>query len=93
MDERARRIGKAKQLMHEEGMDALALCGGTSMVYFTNIRWGGGERLFSVVIPLEGEAFVVCPAFEEDRAREQLALGQVGLRYIPGKSMRIHMNE
>ena len=78
MDERTVRVGKAKQLMHEEGIDALALCGGTSMVYFTNIRWGGGERLFSVVIPMEGEAFVVCPAFEEDRAREQLALGPLG---------------
>jgi Xaa-Pro dipeptidase len=51
------------------------LCGSTSMVYFTNISWGGGERLFTVVIPASGEPFVVCPAFEEDRAREQLALG------------------
>ncbi len=75
MDERVIRVDKAKQLMREEGIDALALCGGTSMIYFTNIRWGGGERLFSAVIPLQGEAFVVCPAFEEDRAREQLALG------------------
>jgi Xaa-Pro dipeptidase len=61
--------------MKENGLDALYLTGGTSMVYFTNVRWGGGERLFAVVIPVQGEAFVVCPAFEEDRAREQLALG------------------
>ena len=27
------------------------LTGGTSLVYFTNIRWGGGERLFACVIP------------------------------------------
>jgi len=27
------------------------------------------------VIPASGDAFVVCPSFEEDRAREQLALG------------------
>lgn len=48
------------------------------MGYFTNIRWGGGERLFTVVIPVEGDAFVVCPAFEEDRAGEQLARGPLG---------------
>lgn len=77
-DERAARVEKAKRLMRAEGLDALALCGGTSMVYFTNVSWGGGERLFSVVIPVEGDAFVVCPAFEEDRAREQLALGPLG---------------
>ena len=73
--ERANRVEQARRLMREQGLSALALTGGTSMVYFTNIRWGGGERLFSVLIPVEGDAFVVCPAFEEDRAREQLALG------------------
>lgn len=73
--ERAGRVERAKQLMGENGLDALYLTGGTSMVYFTGIRWGGGERLFTVVIPVRGEAFVVCPGFEENRAREQLALG------------------
>ena len=75
VEERAERVERAKRLMSETGLDALYLNGGTSMVYFTGIRWGGGERLFAVVIPVRGEAFVVCPAFEEDRAREQLALG------------------
>jgi len=76
--ERAGRVENAKRLMRANGHSALALCGGTSMVYFTGIGWGGGERLFSVVIPVDGDAFVVCPAFEEDRAREQLALGPLG---------------
>ncbi len=61
--------------MAAEKMDALVLSGGTSLVYFTNIRWGGGERLFACVIPAKGQPFFVCPAFEEDRAREQIALG------------------
>lgn len=76
--ERSARVEKAKRLMRDNDLDALALCGGTSMGYFTNIRWGGGERLFTVVIPVEGDAFVVCPAFEEDRAGEQLARGPLG---------------
>jgi Xaa-Pro dipeptidase len=74
-DERRGRAEKARRLMAETNLDALMLTGGTSMVYFSNVQWGGGERLFTVVIPVQGEPFCVCPAFEEDRAREQLALG------------------
>jgi Xaa-Pro dipeptidase len=77
-DERRARIDKARRLMAEQKIDALVLAGGTSLVYFTNIRWGGGERLFGCVIPQKGEPFFVCPAFEEDRAREQIALGPFG---------------
>jgi Xaa-Pro dipeptidase len=74
-DERRARVERARRLMVENRMGALILSGGTSLVYFTNIRWGGGERLFACVIPVKGEPFFVCPAFEEDRAREQIALG------------------
>ncbi len=74
-EERARRIERARQLMAEQKLDAIVLTGGTSLTYFTGIRWGNSERLFAVVIPREGAPFLVCPAFEEDRAREQLALG------------------
>jgi Xaa-Pro dipeptidase len=74
-DERRARVERARRLMVENKIGALILSGGTSLVYFTNIRWGGGERLFACVIPVKGEPFFVCPAFEEDRAREQIALG------------------
>ena len=75
IDERAKRIGRAKQLMGEQKLNAIILTGGTSLTYFTGIRWGLSERLFAVVIPRDGAPFVVCPAFEKDRSREQLALG------------------
>jgi Xaa-Pro dipeptidase len=74
-DERRARAEKARGLMTDNGIDALMLTSGTSMVYFANVEWSGGERLFAVVIPAKGEPFAVCPAFEEDRAREQLARG------------------
>lgn len=77
-DERRARIGKAKRLMAQHKIGALVLTGGTSLVYFTGMRWGGGERLFACVIPVKGEPFFVCPAFEEDRAREQIAVGPFG---------------
>jgi Xaa-Pro dipeptidase len=74
-DERRSRIERAKRLMGDQKIDAMVLCSGTSLVYFTNIRWSGAERLFACVIPAKGEPFFVCPAFEEDRAREQIARG------------------
>jgi len=77
-EERRARIEKAKRLMVEHKIGALVLTGGTSLVYFAGMRWGGGERLFACVIPVKGEPFFVCPAFEEDRAREQIALGPFG---------------
>jgi Xaa-Pro dipeptidase len=77
-DERRARIEKARRLMAEQKIDALMLCSGTSLAYFTNMRWSGAERLFAFVLPRTGEPFVVCPAFEEDRAREQIALGPFG---------------
>src|SRR5690349_22777742 len=75
VEERRARLERAKRLMGEQKIDAIILAGGTSLNYFTGIRWGNSERLFAVVIPREGSPYVVCPAFEEDRAREQLALG------------------
>src|SRR5262245_44434444 len=77
-DERRARIEKARRLMADHKIDAIMLTQGTSLVYFTNIHWGGGERLTACVVPVKGEPFFVCPAFEEDRAREQIALGPFG---------------
>jgi Xaa-Pro dipeptidase len=74
-DERRARITRAQQLMAADHIDAILLPGGTSLLYFTGVHWGNSERLFAVVIPVKGEPFCVCPAFENDRAHEQLALG------------------
>jgi Xaa-Pro dipeptidase len=77
-DERRARIEKARRLMAELKIGALVLTGGTSLQYFTNIRWSGGERLFACVVPVKGDPFFVCPAFEGDRALEQIARGPFG---------------
>jgi Xaa-Pro dipeptidase len=74
-DERRARIERAKTIMADQKLDAIMLTGGTSLNYFTGIRWGNSERLFAVVIPKVGAPYIVTPAFEEDRTREQLALG------------------
>ena len=75
--ERRARIERAQQLMAENKIDAICLAGGTSLNYFSGARWGNSERLFLMVIPVRGDAFFVCPGFEEDRAREQIAAGPV----------------
>lgn len=73
--ERQGRIEKARRLMREQGIDALMLTGGTSMVYFTGIQWGLSERLLAAFLPVEGRPFLVTPKFEETRAMEQVARG------------------
>jgi Xaa-Pro dipeptidase len=72
-EERRQRQEKTRHLMESNHVDALLLMEGTSLNYFTGIDWWGGERLFAMVLPAKGEAFYVCPAFEEGRAREQIA--------------------
>jgi Xaa-Pro dipeptidase len=74
-EERRSRLEKARRLMTEQKIDAIILAGGTSLNYFTGIRWGNSERLFAVVIPRVGNPYIVTPAFEEDRTREQLVDG------------------
>ena len=69
-EERRARIEKARQLMQQNGIDAMVLEGSTSMFYYTGVRWGNSERTFAVVIPARGELAWVTPGFEEERARE-----------------------
>jgi Xaa-Pro dipeptidase len=77
-EERQARQEKARALMEGNALDAILLMEGTSLNYFTGIRWWGGERMFAMVLPAKGAAFYVCPAFEEGRAREQIARAPEG---------------
>lgn len=78
VDERKARLEKARRLMTEQKIDALMLAGGTSMEYFTGMKWGNSERLLAVVIPAKGAPFLVTPKFEEERALEQATMGPLG---------------
>ncbi len=73
LEERQARFERARSLMSQNRLDAIMLTGGTSLIYFTGIRWWLSERLFALIVPVKGAPFYVCPAFEEDRAREQIA--------------------
>src|SRR5260370_625790 len=66
-------LDDARKPIFENALDVIVLMAGTSLQYFSGIRWWGGERTFALVLPAKGGAFYVCPAFEEGRAREQIA--------------------
>jgi Xaa-Pro aminopeptidase len=55
-----------------EKFDALFFAPGSSLYYFTGIRWGLSERLLGLVLPRIGNATLVVPGFEEGRLREKL---------------------
>ena len=68
------RVARAQQLMAEAKprFDALYLTPGTSLEYFSGIRWGPSERLLALLLPRQGDPLLVGPGFEEGRLREQL---------------------
>jgi Xaa-Pro dipeptidase len=77
--ERLARIERAQRLMADVKIDAIVLANSTtSSVYFADLRLNGGERLWALVIPAKAKPFLVCPAFEEGRAREMLVAGPFG---------------
>jgi Xaa-Pro dipeptidase len=72
--ERQARIAKAQRLMRSQGLSALLVEPGASLIYFTGIDWHRSERLTAAVIPAEGEIGIVTPFFEEPSVRETLAV-------------------
>jgi Xaa-Pro dipeptidase len=75
VEERHARIAKAQSLMAQRKVAALLVESGTSLEYFTGIRWHRSERTTLAVIPASGEVLVVTPAFEEPSVRETLQVG------------------
>ena len=70
--EREQRLERARALLHENHVDALVITTGTSLSYFTGLRWGQSERFFAWVLPAVGAPLIVCPVFEEGRVRERM---------------------
>src|SRR5271155_4644337 len=70
--EREQRLDRARALMHQNHIDAIVIATGTSLNYFTGLRWGQSERFFAWTLPAKGAPFIVCPVFEEGRVRERM---------------------
>jgi Xaa-Pro aminopeptidase len=73
-DEFHSRLLRAQSLMSQSNpaFDALLVGPGTSLYYFTGIRWWLSERLLALIIPRTGQPILISPAFEESRMRESL---------------------
>jgi Xaa-Pro dipeptidase len=73
-DEFHGRLLRAQELMSQLNpkFDALFIGPGTSLYYFTGIRWHLSERLLAVIVPRSGHPILISPAFEEGRMRESL---------------------
>ncbi|MGH6614106.1 M24 family metallopeptidase [Sphingomonas sp.] len=72
--ERAARVAQAQALMKANGIGAVLIESGSSLIYFTGVRWSRSERLTAVVIPVEGLPCIVTPFFEEPSIRESLGI-------------------
>jgi Xaa-Pro dipeptidase len=68
------RLLHAQKLMAEPApkYDALFFAPGTSLYYFTGIRWQTSERLLGLLLPRSGDPILIVPGFEEGRLREKL---------------------
>ncbi|WP_341207811.1 Xaa-Pro peptidase family protein [uncultured Sphingomonas sp.] len=74
VEERARRLARAQALMKAQGIAALLIEPGSSLIYFTGVAWHRSERLTAAVVPVEGDPCIVTPFFEEPSVRQTLAV-------------------
>lgn len=72
--ERMARIAKLQGLLQKRGLAALLIESGSSLTYFTGIRWSRSERITAAVIPASGQPIVVTPFFEAPSVHETLAV-------------------
>ncbi|HEY2809690.1 MAG TPA: Xaa-Pro peptidase family protein [Steroidobacteraceae bacterium] len=80
--EREARITKLQQLMQHQGIAAVLVEAGSSLEYFTGVRWWRSERTTAALIPASGGVVIVTPYFEEPSIRETL---QVAAEVEPWK--------
>jgi Xaa-Pro dipeptidase len=74
-EERLGRVARLQSLMTQQKIGALLVESGSSLDYFTGIRWHRSERTTAAIIPAKGAVLVVTPAFEEPSVRETLQVG------------------
>jgi Xaa-Pro aminopeptidase len=76
-EEHAARRVKLGALLAERNLDAMVVEPGATMTYLAGVSWGLSERLFALTVLADGSHFWLCPAFEEERARELTGAGEV----------------
>jgi Xaa-Pro dipeptidase len=70
--EHGARLAKLQALMQRQKFAAFLVESGSSLEYFTGIRWWRSERTTAALVPATGRVVVVTPFFEEPSIRETL---------------------
>jgi Xaa-Pro dipeptidase len=70
--ERSERIAKVQRLMQQQKIAALLVESGSTLDYFTGVKWWQSERVTAAVIPAAGKTVVVTPFFEQPSIHEML---------------------
>jgi Xaa-Pro dipeptidase len=73
-EEHAARLAKLQGLMQRQQTAALLVEPGSSLEYFTGIRWRRSERTTAALIPASGRVVIITPYFEEPSVRETLKI-------------------
>jgi Xaa-Pro dipeptidase len=71
-EERAARLAKVQGLMQQQKIAALLVESGSTLEYFTGVRWHRSERVTAAVIPAHGGVIIVTPFFESPSIQEML---------------------
>jgi Xaa-Pro dipeptidase len=72
--ERRARLAKARDLTRALGAQALLIGAGASLRYFAGVAWGATERLVAMLLPIDGDPIMICPAFELGSLEASLGL-------------------
>ncbi|WP_242147343.1 M24 family metallopeptidase [Sphingomonas sp. BAUL-RG-20F-R05-02] len=72
--ERLTRLDRLRALGAERGADAVLVNAGPSLHYFAGVSWRATERLVALLVPVNGEPRMICPAFERGSLEAELAV-------------------
>ncbi|WP_070157075.1 M24 family metallopeptidase [Sphingobium phenoxybenzoativorans] len=73
-DERKARLTRAQALMKANGIGAILIEPGASLIYFTGVHWWRSERLTAAIIPAEGTPVIITPFFEKPSVEQSLGI-------------------
>ncbi|MDC7700480.1 M24 family metallopeptidase [Vogesella indigofera] len=74
LDEYRVRLAKAQAYMQANGIAALYLNAGTSLNYFTGLKWYASERMVGAILPAHGALEFIAPWFEVGTLHDYMQL-------------------
>ncbi len=73
-DERLRRLAKAQTLMRADNIGVVVIEPGSSLDYFTGVKWWRSERITAALIFATGDPVIVTPFFEAPSVKQTLGV-------------------